>query len=180
MSESISVRTNNTGSSYLICIDDGSLSTIGDVAADIAAGSNVAIVSNKKVFDLYGSAVATALKKAGLTPIVHLIGDGERFKNLRSLESTLKFLGENRISRTDLIIAFGGGVVGDLAGFAASIYLRGIRFIQVPTTLLSMIDSSVGGKTGINTDFGKNLVGAFHQPSAVLIDPDVLTTLPTR
>jgi 3-dehydroquinate synthase len=109
-----------------------------------------------------------------------LIGDGERFKDLRTLQGTLEFLSKNGLSRTDLLISLGGGVVGDIAGFAASIHLRGIPYIQVPTTLLSMIDSSVGGKTGINTKFGKNLVGSFYQPKAVLVDPEVLVTLPKR
>ncbi len=180
MSQSISVKTHQTSSTYPISIDAGSLLRSGDIAAAIEPRSKVAVISNIKVFGLYGSTVTDALKKAGLKPFTHLIGDGERFKSLKTLESTLKFLGENKISRSDLIVALGGGVVGDLAGFAAAVYLRGIKFIQVPTTLLSMIDSSVGGKTGINTDFGKNLVGAFYQPSAVLIDPDVLRTLPKR
>jgi 3-dehydroquinate synthase len=180
MTQAVNVKTKNLRSSYSIEIDAGSLRSIGEIGAGIAPGSTVAIISNKKVDGLYGSTVTNALKKAGLKPITHLIGDGERFKNLKTFGSTLKFLGENNISRTDLIVALGGGVVGDLAGFAAAVYLRGIKFIQVPTTLLSMIDSSVGGKTGINTDFGKNLVGAFYQPSAVLVDPNVLQTLPKR
>src|SRR5690606_21716307 len=103
-----------------------------------------------------------------------------RFKNLRTLEKTLAALSSAGISRTDAVVGLGGGVVGDVAGFAASVYLRGVRFIQIPTTLLSMIDSSVGGKTGVNTAFGKNLVGSFHQPSGVLIDPESLRTLPPR
>ncbi len=165
---------------YPITIDAGSLRSIGEIAAGIAPASKVAVISNKKVFGLYGLTVTRALQKTGHKTVTHLIGDGERIKSLKTLESTLRFLGENKISRTDMIVALGGGVVGDLAGFAAAVYLRGIKLIQVPTTLLSMIDSSVGGKTGINTDFGKNLVGAFYQPSAVLIDPDVLQTLPKR
>jgi 3-dehydroquinate synthase len=180
MAERINVNTRQGRSTYRISIDGESLATIGEIAAGIAAGSSVAIISNKTVFNLYGSVAEKSLEKAGLKLVTHLIGDGERFKNLKTLESTLKFLGENKIARTDLIVALGGGVVGDLAGFAAAVYLRGIKFIQVPTTLLSMIDSSVGGKTGINTGFGKNLVGAFYQPSAVVIDPDVLRTLPKR
>ncbi len=180
MAELINVRTRQGSSLYPISIDGGSLRSIGEVAAGIVPGGKVAIISNRKVNGLYGLIVTNALKKSGLKPVTHLIGDGERFKSLRTLESTLKFLGENKISRTDLIVAVGGGVVGDLAGFAAAVYLRGIKFIQVPTTLLSMIDSSVGGKTGVNTSFGKNLVGAFYQPSAVVIDPDVLATLPKR
>ena len=106
--------------------------------------------------------------------------DGERHKNISSLEELLQELSERRLTRDDLVVALGGGVVGDLAGFAAAIYLRGIRYLQVPTTLLAMIDSSVGGKTGVNTGFGKNLMGAFHRPLGVLIDPEVLTTLPRR
>ncbi|MEO5859153.1 MAG: 3-dehydroquinate synthase [Pyrinomonadaceae bacterium] len=180
MTQRLTVKTQRSASSYPILIDAESLSSIGEVAERLALGAKIAIITNKKVYGLYGSSVTNALSKAGLKPITHLIGDGERFKSLKTLESTLKFLGENKISRTDLVIALGGGVVGDLAGFAASVYLRGIKFIQVPTTLLSMIDSSVGGKTGVNTDFGKNLIGAFYQPSAVLIDPGVLQTLPKR
>src|SRR2546421_12091282 len=99
---------------------------------------------------------------------------------MRSLEQALKFFSESGLERNDVVIALGGGVVGDLAGFAAATYLRGIAFIQVPTTLLAQIDASVGGKTGINTGAGKNLVGAFHQPSLVLIDTDTLQTLPQR
>lgn len=180
MPQIVNVKTRQQSSSYDIAIDANSLSTIGETADAIAPSSKVAIVSNNTVFNLYGSTVEGSLEKAGLKPVTHLIGDGERFKSLKTLEGTLKFLGDNRFSRTDLIIALGGGVVGDLAGFAAAVYLRGIKFIQVPTTLLSMIDSSVGGKTGLNTSFGKNLVGAFYQPSAVVIDPDVLQTLPKR
>jgi len=124
--------------------------------------------------------VIASLRRNGCHPFVHLIADGEHAKSFRSLEKTLKFFGENTLSRTDSVLALGGGVVGDLAGFAASIYLRGIPYLQVPTTLLSMIDSSVGGKTAINTAFGKNLVGSFYQPKGVMIDPEVLTTLPSR
>lgn len=106
--------------------------------------------------------------------------DGERFKNLRTAESLFAFFIDRRIERSDVIVAIGGGVVGDLAGFAAATYLRGIRIIQVPTTLLAQIDSSVGGKTAVNHPLGKNLIGSFHQPSLVLIDPDMLRTLPAR
>jgi 3-dehydroquinate synthase len=111
---------------------------------------------------------------------VHLIGDGERFKNMGTLEKLLAEFNAAGISRTDFVAALGGGVVGDAAGFAAAVHLRGVRFLQIPTTLLSMIDSSVGGKTGVNSAYGKNLIGAFHQPSGVLIDTDVLRTLPKR
>jgi 3-dehydroquinate synthase len=108
------------------------------------------------------------------------MSDGERFKNLRSAEALYTFLIEQKVERSDVILALGGGVVGDLAGFVAATYLRGIRFMQIPTTLIAQIDSSVGGKTGVNHRLGKNLIGAFHQPSLVLIDPLTLLTLPPR
>jgi 3-dehydroquinate synthase len=106
--------------------------------------------------------------------------EGERYKSFDVLERAVNFLGESRLERNDVVVALGGGVVGDLAGFAAATYLRGISLVQVPTTLLAQIDSSVGGKTGINLPFGKNMVGAFHQPSAVLIDTETLASLPRR
>jgi 3-dehydroquinate synthase len=109
-----------------------------------------------------------------------LIPDGERFKSFRTLEDLVRVIGEWSFERNDLVVALGGGVVGDLAGFSASIYLRGIPLIQVPTTLLAQVDSSVGGKTGINLPVGKNLAGTFYQPALVLIDPETLATLPTR
>src|SRR2546428_10749932 len=108
------------------------------------------------------------------------MNEGERHKSLRSLEQALKFLAEAGIERGDAVVALGGGVVGDLAGFAAAAYMRGIAFIQVPTTLLAQIDASIGGKTGVNLPAGKNLVGAFHQPKLVLIDTQTLQTLPRR
>ena len=138
------------------------------------------MVSNKKVFSLYGDVVRESFARAGFNVFVCLIGDGERFKSFSTLQSTLRKFSESGLSRTDVVIALGGGVVGDLAGFAASVYLRGVSFLQIPTTLLSMIDSSVGGKTGINSAFGKNLIGAFYQPKGVLVDASTLKTLPKR
>ncbi|HEY6332819.1 MAG TPA: 3-dehydroquinate synthase, partial [Blastocatellia bacterium] len=129
---------------------------------------------------LYGRRAAASLKRAGFRVQRVLTGDGERFKTLRSAEQLYTFLIQHRIERTDIIVALGGGIVGDLAGFVAATYLRGIKVIQVPTTLLAQIDSSVGGKTGVNHRLGKNLIGAFHQPALVLIDPEVLATLPGR
>lgn len=140
----------------------------------------IVIVSNLKVFSLYGESVAASIEKEGFECLAIKIGDGEKHKSLKTLEKTLRFLGENGLKRSDAIVALGGGVIGDLAGFAAAIYLRGIAFLQIPTTLLSMIDSSVGGKTGVNSDFGKNLIGAFYQPKGVLIDIGVLKTLSRR
>jgi len=167
---------------YSIRVGTSLIDGCGARAAECVGGAGLTavIVSNPKVAELYGDAVSRSLKKAGFGVSQWLMKDGERYKNYRSLDQLLRHLSEQRLNRDDIIVALGGGVVGDLAGFAAAVYLRGIRFLQVPTTLLAMIDSSVGGKTGINTDFGKNLVGAFHRPSGVLIDTNVLTTLPRR
>jgi 3-dehydroquinate synthase len=140
----------------------------------------IVIVSNAKVFRFYGEQVRNSLEKTGYEVFVWLMKDGEKHKNLRSLESALRFFSGNNLLRTDAVIALGGGVVGDLAGFASAIYQRGIAFLQIPTTLLAMIDSSVGGKTGINSEFGKNLIGAFHQPHGVLVDIATLKTLAKR
>ncbi|MFN6963837.1 MAG: 3-dehydroquinate synthase [Pyrinomonadaceae bacterium] len=138
------------------------------------------LVSNPKVDGLYGRTVERELRRRGMAVGRWLMSDGERFKSLRSAERLLAAASEFGLSRTDFIVALGGGVVGDLAGFAAAIYLRGVGYLQVPTTLLAMIDSSVGGKTGVNLPSGKNLVGAFHQPAAVAVDTTVLATLDRR
>ena len=138
------------------------------------------IISNQRVFDLYGREVVRSLKSAGCKVFEWLMPEGERYKSFSVLEKAVTFLSENRFERNDLVVALGGGVVGDLAGFSAAIYLRGIPVAQVPTTLLAQIDSSVGGKTGINLPVGKNLVGAFHQPASVFIDTETLTSLPPR
>ncbi len=140
----------------------------------------ISIISNRKVFGLYGSLTALSLSQSGFNVTHWLMGDGEHFKTLASAEKALLFLNQSGLERTDAVLALGGGVVGDLAGFAAASYLRGVPLVQVPTTLIAQIDSSVGGKTGVNLPVGKNLVGAFYQPSAVLIDTDTLRTLPKR
>ncbi len=146
----------------------------------LEAPRRVGIISNKRVFDLYGREVVRSLKAAGFKTFVWLMPEGERYKSFRELEKAVTFLSENRFERNDLVVALGGGVVGDLAGFSAAVYLRGLSLVQVPTTLLSQIDSSVGGKTGINLPVGKNLVGSFHQPASVFIDPETLKSLPQR
>jgi 3-dehydroquinate synthase len=140
----------------------------------------LALISNKRVFALYGNDVARSLKREGFKIFEWLMPEGERYKSFRILEQAVKFLGDQRFERSDAVVALGGGVVGDLAGFSAAVYLRGIQVVQVPTTLLAQIDSSVGGKTGINLPIGKNLVGAFHQPTLVSIDTETLATLPER
>jgi 3-dehydroquinate synthase len=146
----------------------------------LRAPRRVGIISNPRVFDLYGRDVKRSLKTAGFQTLEWLMPEGERYKSFPALEKAVTFLSENRFERDDLVMALGGGVVGDLAGFSAAIYLRGLPLVQVPTTLLSQIDSSVGGKTGINLPTGKNLVGSFHQPSSVFIDTETLTSLPPR
>jgi 3-dehydroquinate synthase len=167
---------------YEIRVGHDFLKTAGEWAQSCLSNKTkkIVIVSNKKVFGLYGAQIKESLEKAGSAAAIHLIGDGERFKNFRVLEKTLRFFSEQKLKRTDAVVALGGGVVGDLAGFAAAVHLRGTPFLQIPTTLLAMIDSSVGGKTGVNSEFGKNLIGAFHQPHGVLIDVGTLATLEKR
>ena len=149
----------------------------------MAAITNIGIaviVSDSNVWPLYGAVAEESLKKAGYTVISYVFPAGESSKNGTTYLSLLNFLAENHVSRSDCLIALGGGVVGDLTGFVAATYLRGISYIQVPTTLLAAVDSSVGGKTAIDLDAGKNLVGAFYQPSLVLCDIDTLSTLPVE
>ena len=140
--------------------------------------SKVAIVTNPKVAGLHLAYLLSSISAKELYIIT--VPDGEEYKNQTSIDLILESLFNHRFNRSSLLIAFGGGVIGDMTGYAASIYQRGIDFIQVPTTLLSQVDASVGGKTGINNAYGKNLIGAFHQPKAVFIDPYFLTTLPKR
>jgi 3-dehydroquinate synthase len=178
----LNIRISRSAAAYPIHIGTGIVSSLSELALSglVPAPSRVVVVSNRKVAALYADTAVKSLRRGGLEAHVCLIGDGERFKNLRTAERILQFLGSVRSARTDAVVALGGGVVGDAAGFAASIYLRGVPFIQVPTTLLSMIDSSVGGKTGVNTPFGKNLVGSFYQPQCVVVDAGTLRTLPGR
>jgi 3-dehydroquinate synthase len=165
-----------------VIVGAGVFERLGDEArrALTADTRRLAIISNQKVFELYGPVVVKQLRAAAFRLTHFLIGDGERSKNLRTLERALAFLSAAGLERSDAVVALGGGVVGDLAGLAAALYLRGLPFLQIPTTLLAQIDASVGGKTAVNTSVGKNLIGAFHQPRLVLIDPDTLRTLPPR
>jgi 3-dehydroquinate synthase len=168
---------------YEIEIGANALHLLGDIArrALPAHARRIVVVSNPRVFDLYGAGVVRSLQRAGGFRVSHwLMGDGERHKNLRTAERALAFFSESRLERSDAVVALGGGVVGDLAGFASAVYLRGIAFLQTPTTLLAQIDASVGGKTAVNTRAGKNLIGAFHQPRAVVISTETLLTLPRR
>lgn len=179
---SIDVDVSLGDRSYRIAISAGVLQDSGAIIR-AALGSRVrrvALISNPVVYGHYGSIVEKSLRRAGLVPLRHLIGDGERAKSLRTAERAWAFLIANRLERSDGVVALGGGVVGDLAGFVAATYQRGVPYVQIPTTLLAQIDSSVGGKTAVNHALGKNLIGAFHQPRSVIIDPSVLQTLPVR
>ena len=163
---------------YPIHIGAGALDRIGAIVA--ATSRRAVVVSNSAVAAHWLTPVRSSLAAAGVANEVLLLPDGEAHKNWATLQDVLTRLLEIRAERSTVLIALGGGVVGDLAGFAAAIYQRGMPFVQVPTTLLAQVDSSVGGKTGINHVLGKNMIGAFHQPRAVLIDTDCLGTLPDR
>ena len=170
--------TVNASKAYAIKIGPGLLASLGEEAAKLGKAKKIAIVSETNVYPLYGAAAERSLKSAGFEVVSFVFPAGEESKCAATYLELLNFLAANKLTRSDLIVALGGGVVGDLAGFAAATYLRGIRFIQLPTTLLAAVDSSVGGKTAIDLPAGKNLVGAFWQPSLVLCDTDTLTTLP--
>jgi 3-dehydroquinate synthase len=176
------IEVNLASRSYPIVIETGLLARVGAQARELLSPRcrQAAIVSNARVYRHYGEMVCASLTAAGLRTVHILIGDGERFKTLRAAEKIYTFLIEQGIERNDCIFALGGGVVGDLAGFVAATYLRGINFIQLPTTLLAQIDAAIGGKTGVDHPLGKNLIGAFHQPKMVAIDPQTLSTLPRR
>lgn len=163
---------------YNIIIGSGLLATIGQEVDALGKIQKVCIVSDSNVFPLYGFQVSESIKKAGFEVHSFVFTAGEHMKNGSTYLALLNDLAKMQLTRSDLIIALGGGVVGDLAGFAAATYLRGIRCIQVPTTLLAAVDSSVGGKTAIDLPAGKNLAGTFFQPSLVLCDTDTLTSLP--
>jgi 3-dehydroquinate synthase len=165
--------------SYDILTGPGLLEKAGWLIKKIVSGGSVMIVSNKKVFSLHGTALEKSLAGYFRTSVC-LIPDGEKFKNLDTMKKIYTCAAEGRLDRGSCIVAFGGGVIGDMAGFAAATYMRGIPVVQVPTTLLAMTDSSVGGKTGVDIAAGKNMVGAFHQPKLVIIDTSMLATLDKR
>lgn len=157
---------------------DNSYDIIIDTMNKVHFDKKVAIVTNPKVAGLH---LAYLLSKVSAKELyIITVPDGEEYKNQASIDLILESLFNHRFNRKSMLIAFGGGVIGDMTGYAASIYQRGIDFVQIPTTLLSQVDASVGGKTGINNAYGKNLIGAFHQPKAVYIDPHFLSTLPQR
>lgn len=170
--------TVSASKTYDILIGSGLLTQLGERVKALGKAQKVCVVSETTVFPLYGKAVAESLENAGFSVVSFVFPAGEESKNGSVFLELLNYLAENRLTRSDIIVALGGGVTGDLAGFAAASYLRGIRFVQVPTTLLAAVDSSVGGKTAIDLPAGKNLAGAFCQPSLVLCDTDTLNTLP--
>ena len=163
---------------YDVIIERNSLSRIAEYLQPIKPACSVMIVTDDNVGPLYASTIAEHLKTAGYTVHTYTFPHGESEKNGHRLMDLIETLGNAKLTRKDLIIALGGGVVGDLAGFAAATYLRGIDYVQVPTSLLAAVDSSVGGKTAVNLECGKNLWGAFKQPILVLCDPETLSTLP--
>lgn len=173
-------RTVQTAVPYEIRIGSRLLETAGETLAPLLAGKKLMLVADETVYSLYGKTLRNSLACFGFSVSLFLIQGGETAKTTDVYLRLLNALAEAKLTRTDAVLAFGGGTVGDLAGFTAATYLRGIDFVQIPTTLLAMTDSSVGGKTGINLAAGKNLAGAFHQPRLVLADTDTLNTLPKK
>lgn len=163
---------------YTVHIGSGILDTIGDRIKEIKRLCRVVLISDDTVFSLYGDRIKKSFESSGYQVIEYVFPHGEEAKSLENFGKILEFCAENSITRTDLFVALGGGVTGDLTGFVSSAYLRGVDFVQIPTTVLAMVDSSVGGKTGINLNAGKNLCGAFCQPIGVFADCDTLNTLP--
>jgi len=166
--------------SYNITIAQSILKEAGQKLRKFEFSNKVAVISNPTIFRLYGEAVVCSVRNAGFEPIEIIIPDGEGYKDLQSVSLIYERLLKARLDRKSALIALGGGVIGDITGFVASTYMRGIDFIQIPTTLLAQVDSSVGGKTGVNHALGKNMIGTFWQPRAVYIDIETLATLPKK
>jgi 3-dehydroquinate synthase len=161
-------------------IAPGSLASLGRFAAEVTRAKRVALVTDRTVARLWGARAARSLRAAGLAVHPLVVAAGERSKRPEELARLWRGFADAGLSRSDAVVALGGGVVGDLAGFAAATWLRGVRWVGVPTTLVAQVDSSIGGKTAIDLPEGKNLAGAFHQPAGVLVDPETLATLPAR
>lgn len=168
----------NTSASYDVFIGPGLLQEAGKLLKPVCNSNRLVIVTDDIVDGFYGETLKKALEKENFSVLKYAIPQGEKSKNISVLEKLLNFLAENDVRRNDAVLALGGGVIGDLAGFAAAVYLRGVAVVQIPTTLLAMADSAVGGKTGIDLPAGKNLAGAFHQPKLVIADTETLGTLP--
>jgi 3-dehydroquinate synthase len=166
--------------SYDISIGSNIIGRIGDNLKSFGLSPKISIVSNPTVFSLYGKRVSDSIKKAGFDVITVIIPDGEEYKDLLWVQHIYDELLKHKLDRLSALVALGGGVIGDITGFAASTYMRGISYIQIPTTFLAQVDSSVGGKTGVNHKLGKNMIGTFWQPRLVWIDVETLKTLPRR
>lgn len=166
--------------SYAIIVDENVLKDLGKTLSKFEFSPKTAVISNHTIFDIYGDAVCSSLREAGFEVSEVIIPDGEEYKTTGTMQDIWGGLLKAKLDRKSTIVALGGGVIGDMAGFAASTYMRGIDFIQVPTTLLAQVDSSVGGKTGVNHELGKNMIGTFWQPRLVMIDIKTLSTLPGR
>ena len=180
--DNLHIKVSLTSNPYEIVIGKSSLECLGDELCKIGFkdGLKVLVVSNKEVSDHYSDYIIKSLIKSKFNPKLLILKAGEEQKNQSSIDLIHDAAYEARLERGSLMIALGGGVIGDMTGFAAATWLRGIHVVQIPTTLLAMVDASIGGKTGINHSKGKNLIGAFHQPKLVLIDPQTLFTLPAR
>lgn len=165
---------------YDIIIERGSLEQVGSWLSSLWKAQKIVLISDNHVYGLYGEKVKNLIVAAGFEVSEFIFLEGEASKNLTTAEKAWNFMAESGLTRSDGVVALGGGVVGDLAGFIASTYMRGIHFLQIPTSLTAQVDSSVGGKTGINSSLAKNMIGTFAQPDGVLIDPDVLATLEKR
>jgi 3-dehydroquinate synthase len=174
------IRVELAERSYDISIGWNILDKIGEAVKSFGLSPKISIVSNPTVFSLYGKRVSDSIKKAGFDVIAVIIPDGEEYKDLLWVQHIYDELLNDKLDRLSALVALGGGVIGDITGFAASTYMRGISYIQVPTTLLAQVDSSVGGKTGVNHKLGKNMIGTFWQPRLVWIDVEALKTLPKR
>lgn len=170
----------DTGNPYNIYIERDILDRCGQIIAEVSGAQKVMVITDSNVAPLYKWRVLNALSESGYTATAFVFQAGELSKKLDTISEMYNALADFKMTRKDIIIALGGGVTGDMAGFAAATYLRGIDFIQIPTSLLAQVDSSVGGKTGVDIPQGKNLVGAFYQPKAVIIDPNTLNTLPDK
>lgn len=168
----------STGRPYDILIERGLISRCGELIKSVSKADRVCIVTDSNVEKLYAESVSGSIRRAGFEVKLFVFPAGEQSKRLSAVEDMYSCFADFRMSRKDLVLALGGGVTGDMAGFAAASYMRGIDFVQIPTSLLAQVDSSVGGKTGVDIAQGKNLVGAFWQPNMVIIDPDTLYTLP--
>lgn len=178
MSNSLAKIHVKTSTEYDVLIGENLIEQAGSLVKNVLGECRIALITDDVVDKLYSKKVISSLKESGYDVIKFVFKNGEQSKNLTTYGQILEFLAQNEFTRTDAVIALGGGVVGDMAGFASATFLRGIRYIQIPTTLLAQVDSSVGGKTAIDLSYGKNLTGAFKQPELVICDTSVLKTLP--